>query len=167
MFAGTAHCSQAYKKEFFLVRFWEFVYDYTTCINDWMSRFSDFLCWQTNKQTDRMITLPLADACSGVRKVYNHDFYSWYHGCNCKIVFVNILYQGYVWKKQRVCYCWLSYLWTLKRSYTVSILLRAAVIVHDIANKETKKTWVQYQDLENANPCSYTFVLVSWRKCTW
>ena len=108
MFAGTAHCSQAYKKEFFLVRFWEFVYDYTTCINDWMSRFSDFLCWQTNKQTDRTITLPLADACSGVRKVYNHDFYSCYNGCNCKIVFVNILYQGYVWKKQRVCYCWLK-----------------------------------------------------------
>ena len=109
MFAGTAHCSQAYKKEFFL-----FVFEslsmiiLATCINDWMSRFSDFLCWQTNKQTDRTITLPLADACSGVRKVYNHDFYSCYHGCNCKIVFVNILYQGYVWKKQRVCYCWLK-----------------------------------------------------------
>ena len=50
----------------------------------------------------------------------------------------------------------------MKRSYTVGVSLQAyRVIAHDIANKETKKTWGQYQDLENANPCSYTFVLVS------
>ena len=54
----------------------------------------------TDKQTDRTITLPFADACSGVRKVYNHDFYSCYHGCNCKIIFVNILYQGYVYTEE-------------------------------------------------------------------
>ena len=34
------------------------------------------------------------------KKVYNHDFYSCYHGYNCKIIFVNILYQGYVYMEE-------------------------------------------------------------------